>query len=94
MNLFVGKKKTIHLHLILHTFRQSSEQAVLWGAVAAALCGCPLAPSIRPLYGIDPHDGTETARTPWLHGDDLIRSIRAPLPKAAGLVDLYRVTNY
>ena len=47
-----------------------------------------------PLYGFDPHDGTETARTPWLHGDDLIRSIRAPLPKAAGLVDLSRVTSF
>lgn len=30
----------------------------------------------------------------WLHGDDLIRSIRAPLPKAAGLVDLSRVTSF
>ena len=56
--------------------------------------GCPLSPPSAPLYGFDPHDGTETARTPWLHGDDLIRSIRAPLPKAAGLVDLSRVTSF
>ncbi len=54
-----GKKKTIHLHLILYTFRQSSEQAALWEqfiqntqeqSVVNASPLCPQCPLIFPLW--------------------------------------------